>query len=435
MTRKVIGTITIVVALVIGLASAASAFFTASATGTQLASSATLSSPSTVTATASGATGLTVAVTTSASTPAPTGFTIYPHGSTTSAACTINGSSGSCSVSGLTAGSTTAYDVYSTLGNWISSSSSPVSGTTTPAKPTGAVFGGSGKIGPGNKSNAEIDVTLPTTSSSSDTVHVTVSDGTTTITVPVKPGTNGSGTVAFTGIDLSSLHDGPLTVTAWSTNAGGSSGNVTASAVKDTVAPTVTLTAPTAGSTTSSLTPTFSGTAGTQAADSAHSADSSTVTVKVYAGSSASGTAVQTLTASVGADGSWSVPASSALTAGTQYTAVALQSDAAGSTGTSSAVTFTAGPLGPVALKFVSLSGWWPLAIKGYVELVDVNGDPVANALSGTLVVTVIDSLGDHDVVHIQSGDTTTWDKFTVYLPLFGWIYASATYNGQTIHT
>lgn len=541
MSRRIVATVALAITVVIGFASSAVAYFTASATGNQFVTAATLGPPATVSAAAAGASGLTISVS-GGGTPAPSGYAVYPHGSTSSTACTVTGPSGTCSVTGLTAGTTTSYDVYSILDNWISAGSSAVSGTTTPAAPGGVSIAGTGFVGSGNKTSTEVDVTLPATSKAGDTIHVTISDGTTTITVPVKAGTNGAGTVAFTGIDLSSLQDGPLTIKAWSTNSGGSSTVLTTSAVKDTAgpaptvtspatgsyvasttptisgaagtqagdsghsgdgstvtvkiyagatvtgtpvqtltgtvsggtwtvtpsaltgnaqytvqvtqsdgagnsgsatstfvidsaAPTVTLTAPTSGSTTTTLTPTFTGTAGKQAADSTHSADGSSVTVTVYAGSSASGTPVQTLTATVGTGGAWSVAASSALTAGQQYTAVASQTDGAGNTGSSAAVSFTAGPLPPVALKFVNVSGFWPLGTVGYVELIDANGNPVANPGTNTIVVTVTDGLGDHDVVHIHSGDTTSSDNFSFFL-FGGWsLYASAPYGSGTIHT
>ncbi|MDQ4048097.1 MAG: DNRLRE domain-containing protein, partial [Actinomycetota bacterium] len=101
----------------------------------------------------------------------------------------------------------------------------------------------------------------------------------------------------------------------------------------DTTAPTVTLTQPANGGTTSDTTPTFAGAAGEASGDSA------TVTVKLYSGTTASGTPVQTLSATR-SGGAWSVDASSALEHGT-YTAQAEQSDAAGNTGQSSANTFT----------------------------------------------------------------------------------------------
>jgi hypothetical protein len=419
MTRKVTGTIALTIALVIGLASAASAYFTASASGTQLATSTTLSSPVTVTAAAAGTTGLTVSVTTGPSTPAATGYIVYPHGSTSSPACTITGSTGSCPVTGLTAGSTTSYDVYSTLGNWISSASSPLSGTTTPAKPSSVVVAGTGYVGSGNKTNAEVDVTLPATSSTSDTLHVTISDGTTTVTVPTKAGSSGAGTVAFTGIDLSSLSDGPLTITVWSTNAGGASANLTAAAVKDTAAPAVTIAAPAAGSTTSTTTPTFTGTAGSQASDSGHSADASTVSVKLYAGTTATGSPIQTLSAPVSA-GSWSVAASSALTVGNQYTVQATQTDGAGNSGTSTSVTFTAGNPTPPGLTFVNVTTTassasynptvsCPFVLISYactispevpngnsrtltaqVALMDANGQVVANTTGSPITIALV---------------------------------------------
>ena len=252
MRRKILAAFMLTFALIVGLSTAASAFFTASATSTQLASSATLGSPATVSAASAGATSLTVTVTAGSASPTPSGYAVYPHGSTTTPSCTVAGASGSCAVTGLTAGTTTSYDVYSTLGNWISSTSSPVSGTTVPAKPTSVAIAGTGFVNNTNKSNAEIDVTLPATSKVADTINVTVSDGTTTITLPVKSGTNGAGTVAFTGADLSSLANGPLTITAWSANSGGSSVVLTTSAVKDTGAPTPTVTSPAASASSAS---------------------------------------------------------------------------------------------------------------------------------------------------------------------------------------
>ena len=87
MRRKILAAFTLTFALIVGLSTAASAFFTASATSTQLASSATLGSPATVSATAAGATSLTVTVTAGAATPTPSGYAIYPHGVTTTPSC------------------------------------------------------------------------------------------------------------------------------------------------------------------------------------------------------------------------------------------------------------------------------------------------------------------------------------------------------------
>jgi hypothetical protein len=109
----------------------------------------------------------------------------------------------------------------------------------------------------------------------------------------------------------------------------------------DVTPPTVTLTAPANGSSTTNSSPTLSGAAGTVSDDSA------TVRVKIYAGALAIGPPIRTLT-TARSGASWSVVASPALSAGV-YTAQADQSDAAGNTGVSSANTFTvaAGPIDP----------------------------------------------------------------------------------------
>ena len=109
-------------------------------------------------------------------------------------------------------------------------------------------------------------------------------------------------------------------------------------------APHVTLTAPTAGSTTGP-TPTLSGTA-----DSA-AGDGTTITVKIYSGSTATGTAVQTLTPTRTGT-TWTTTAA-ALTSGT-YTAQATQTDSAPSTGTSAPVTFTVDATKPTAVSVVA---------------------------------------------------------------------------------
>jgi hypothetical protein len=117
----------------------------------------------------------------------------------------------------------------------------------------------------------------------------------------------------------------------------------------DVTAPSVTLTSPAAGSSTSQPRPTFAGAAGTAAGDSA------TVTVKVYAGSTASGTPLQTLQATAAA-GSWSVAADAALADGA-YTAQAEQADDSGNVGRSSPRTFTVDTAPPAVTLTSPASG------------------------------------------------------------------------------
>jgi hypothetical protein len=542
MSRRVVSTVALAITIVIGFASGAVAYFTASTTASQLATSGTLGAPTVASASTAGSTSITVSVTNGPTSPAAAGYRVYPHGTTTSPACTISTATGSCNVTGVTPGTTSSYDVYSTLASWISSASSLVSATTTPAAPSAVTLLGGGTGGAyvdaANQSSLGIDVTLPTTSTTADTVHLTISDGTTTITPTVAAGTSGTGTVAFTGINLSTLSDGALTITAWSSDGGGSSTTVTAAPMKDTVgpaptlttpanhsyvasttptvsgaagtqsadsghsadsttvtvkiyagatptgtvlqtlagtvtsgtwtvtpaalagtaqytaqvtqtdaagnsatanttfivdnqAPTVTVTAPTAGTTTTTLTPTFTGTAGSQIGDSSHSADSTTVTVKVYAGTTATGTAVQTLSTTE-TSGAWSVAASGALTAGSQYTVQASQTDGVGNTGTSSPVTFTAGPLPPVALKLINLGGLI-LTETGNVEMININGQAVANTTGATITVSVSGGLlGGTSTVQILAGQTVS-SGFSLLLPLGNTLSASATVNGHVL--
>src|SRR5439155_1596059 len=126
------------------------------------------------------------------------------------------------------------------------------------------------------------------------------------------------------------------------TVASGGNGNFTGQVYAiDKTAPAISLTTPANGSSTNDTTPTFSGTAGTAPGDSA------TVTVRVYAGATATGPPVQILTATRdGTTGAFTVDASPALADGT-YTAQASQSDAAGTTGTSTPVTFTVDTVAP----------------------------------------------------------------------------------------
>ena len=79
------------------------------------------------------------------------------------------------------------------------------------------------------------------------------------------------------------------------------------------------------------------------------------MTVKVYSGSTVSGSPVQTLTTTE-LGGAWSVASSGVLPDGT-YTAQASQSDAAGSTGTSSANTFTVDTVPPVVTLTTPANG------------------------------------------------------------------------------
>jgi hypothetical protein len=94
-------------------------------------------------------------------------------------------------------------------------------------------------INQANEDAVEVDVALPAMSLASDTVQLTISDGTYDVSAEL-PATAGAGTVHFTALDVSSLEDGPLTFTAKVESAYGDfSGNTLASYDKDATSPTV----------------------------------------------------------------------------------------------------------------------------------------------------------------------------------------------------
>ncbi|MGH2753201.1 MAG: Ig-like domain-containing protein [Actinomycetota bacterium] len=117
----------------------------------------------------------------------------------------------------------------------------------------------------------------------------------------------------------------------------------------DMVAPSVVVTQPGNGTSTSDATPTISGTSGS------FNSDSQTVTVEVYDGPDTSGTLLQTLNATRAANGNWSIDAA-ALPEGL-YTIQASQTDGAGNIGTSFPSTFTVDSSLPSAPTFDSTPG------------------------------------------------------------------------------
>jgi len=109
----------------------------------------------------------------------------------------------------------------------------PTSVTLTNGGGTGNAF-----VNAANASSLSFDVVLPSTSLASDTVHLSVSDGTTTLNATTQAGIAGGGTRTFAGIDASTLADGTLTISAWSTSSYGDVGATTSiTRTKDTVKP------------------------------------------------------------------------------------------------------------------------------------------------------------------------------------------------------
>ena len=170
----------------------------------------------------------------------------------------------------------------------------------------------------------------------------------------------------------------------------------------DNTAPTVAVTAPAPGSSTTSRTVSFTGTAGSG------TGDATALTVTVFAGSGTGGASLQALPAArVGSD--WSV-VSAPLSDGT-YTVQATQRDGAGNVGVSAARTFTVDTT-PPALVAISTTN---VATAGKIEKGDTLRltfseplDPASVPTAGTMTVTNVNNVEVLDLPGITDGPVPT---------------------------
>ncbi len=127
------------------------------------------------------------------------------------------------------------------MGGASAQSTSLVIAPDAPASVTLANGGGVGGayVNATNEASLTFDVALPSTSLASDTVTLALTDGSTTVTATAA-GIAGGGTRVFTGIDVSGLADGSITVSAVAvSDYGDSSSSTSITYTKDTVAPTL----------------------------------------------------------------------------------------------------------------------------------------------------------------------------------------------------
>ncbi len=192
-----------------------------------------------------------------------------------------------------------------------------------------------------------------TAAGDSTTVTVKLYAGAAATGAPVRTLTTTRAGNAWTLSVTPSLPDGQYTAQAIQSDAVGNVGTSAARTFNiDTTTPAVTISAPTAGQRVGARPP-ISGLAGILAGDSA------TVTVRIYSGASTAGALVQTRTATRDATtGAWTV--TPATLADGQYTAQASQTDSAGHTGTSAAVSFFADATAPagVAITAPAANQW-----------------------------------------------------------------------------
>ena len=138
------------------------------------------------------------------------------------------------------------YTVTPLYANW-TGTESDASATVVvpPAAPLSVTLAnglgqGGAYVNGSNAQSVSVDVALPTTSLVNDTVRLTVSDGSRSVTATATPPLEGATTAHFTQLDLGGLADRALTFTATSTNSyGDTSVGTSSSYTKDTSAPVV----------------------------------------------------------------------------------------------------------------------------------------------------------------------------------------------------
>jgi len=156
-------------------------------------------------------------------------------GTTYSDTATVDGTTYTYKLNAVTSGTPLLTSVDS-------STISAMADATPPGAPTSIVLvngGGNGNayVNSGNAGSISVSVTLPAGSLTTDLVRLTISNGGNSIT-STKAGPAGSGTITFTGLNVSGLGDGTLTISANSTDVAGNVGTASSIGVtKDTVAP------------------------------------------------------------------------------------------------------------------------------------------------------------------------------------------------------
>lgn len=164
-----------------------------------------------------------------------------PGGTTLSGTSTLPANN-AVSVTVPTGTAAGSHVIYVVSGTFSASTGVSYNSGPAPSAPTSVSLangGGTGNayVNSANKSSINVSVALPSTSKSTDVVHLTAGDGTNTVTPATMSGTSGTGTVTFVGLNLSSFNDGPVTFTTWVTNASGTSANTVKAVTKDTVNP------------------------------------------------------------------------------------------------------------------------------------------------------------------------------------------------------
>jgi hypothetical protein len=158
-----------------------------------------------------------------------------PLTGTYSDTATVDGTTYTYKLTAVSSGSPLLTSLYS-------STVTATADATPPGAPTNVSLangGGNGSmyVNAGNAGSLSISIGLPNGSLTTDTVKLTVSNGGNSV-MTTRAGTSGAGTISVTGLDVTALGDGTLTISANSTDLAGNVGATTIITVtKDTAAP------------------------------------------------------------------------------------------------------------------------------------------------------------------------------------------------------
>ena len=316
---------------------------------------------------------------------------------------------GSVTCSGLPCGGGIPTATVTPTGTQSTSTTQTTTGSV-PAAPSGITLangGGTGNtyIDLGNVTSLNFDVSLPSSSLASDTITLTVTDGSTTIQ-QTAAATQGAGLVHFLNINGQALADGAISVIATASNTNGSSSGTSIQPTKDTSTPA----APTGitltngqGQGSNYVNSSTKTAVGLSVALGATSQSTDTVSVKISDGSNSTGTATANGVTGGGTVAMSAINASS-LNDGS-VTASATVTNAAGNTSPAATLSIGKDTVAPTAT--ITRAGASPVNAGPVTWTVTFN-DTVYNVAAGNFTLVKV-GLGGTPAITSVSGSGTTW--------------------------
>src|SRR3954468_5258611 len=244
-------------------------------------------------------------------------------GTSYSDTATVDGTAYTYKLSAVTSGTPLLTSLDSSTVTAAADATAPGAPTTVALANGGGT--GSAYVNAANASGLSVSISLPSGSTATDTVKLTISNGASNLVV-TRSGTAGAGTITVSGLNVAFLGDGTLTMSAFSTDAAGNVGAVNNTSVtKDTAAPA----APTANYTDNNNA--ADQVAGTAEANAAITVNKTSAPTAQFTTTAAAGGAYSVLVATV--NGKNNAPIS--------VTYVVTATDAAGNTSGATTITFS----------------------------------------------------------------------------------------------